>query len=180
MAKTRAIVKRRKAVRNIRKITRTMELIATARFKKAMDRAVEAAAYTNKLAQLVSDLGRSGSAARHPLLDKRPETRKSLLLVITSNRGFCGGYNANILRLATSHYKEQVADHPVDLEVSGNRGITHFRQREIPPSETFTQFEEKPTYDEVEEIAGDLEIEQNLKDCLKEFTDRWRHTGDDE
>ena len=56
MANARAIVKRRKAVRNIRKITRTMELIATARFKKAMDRATEAAAYTQKIAERVADL----------------------------------------------------------------------------------------------------------------------------
>ena len=62
MAKTRAIVKRRKAIRNIRKITRTMELIATARFKKAMDRATEAAAYTAKIAELAADLTQSTAA----------------------------------------------------------------------------------------------------------------------
>ena len=56
MAKARAIVKRLKAVRNIRKITRTMELIATARFKKAMDRATQAAAYTKKISEIVADL----------------------------------------------------------------------------------------------------------------------------
>ena len=60
MAKARAIVIRRKAVQNIRKITRTMELIATARFKKALDRATEAEAYTRKIAELVADLGATG------------------------------------------------------------------------------------------------------------------------
>src|SRR3989440_10532711 len=98
MAKTRELVKRRKAIRNVRKITRTMELIATARFKKALDRAVEAEAYTRKIAELAADLSASAVNVRHPLLEKREQVRESLLLVITSNRGLCGGYNASILR----------------------------------------------------------------------------------
>ena len=66
MAKARAIVKRRKSVQNIRKITRTMELIATARFKKALDRATEAEAYTRKIAELVADLGATGAGGLAP------------------------------------------------------------------------------------------------------------------
>src|SRR6476469_2572714 len=101
MAKARAIVKRRKSVQNIRKITRTMELIATARFKKALDRATEAEAYTRKIAELVADLGATGADVSHPLLEERKEIRKALLLVITSNRGLAGGYNGNVIRAAT-------------------------------------------------------------------------------
>src|SRR5215471_2400623 len=97
MAKTRAIVKRRKAIRNIRKITKTMELIATARFKKALDRATEAEAYTRKIGELAADLAQNAGEVSHPLLASRP-VKKSLLLVITSNRGLCGGYNGAILR----------------------------------------------------------------------------------
>src|SRR3990172_10099048 len=100
MAKARAIVKRLKAVRNIRKITRTMELIATARFKKAMDRASEAAAYTRKISEIVADLSRAELAFGHPLLTAHPEEKHSILLVITSNRGLCGGYNGGVLRQA--------------------------------------------------------------------------------
>src|SRR4029077_6504761 len=101
MAKARAIVKRRKAVQNIRKITRTMELIATARFKKALDRATEAEAYTRKIAELVADLGASALEVSHPLLEPRPEPKRGLLLVLTSNRGLAGGYNGNVVRAAT-------------------------------------------------------------------------------
>src|SRR5260370_11880126 len=97
MAKTRAIVKRRKAIRNIRKITRTMELIATARFKKALDRATEAEAYTRKIAELAADLSASAINIKHPLLETRDEVKNSLLLVISSNRGLSGGYNCSIL-----------------------------------------------------------------------------------
>src|ERR1700733_4928996 len=106
MAKTRAIVKRRKAIRNIRKITRTMELIATARFKKALDRATEAEAYTRKIAELAADLSRSATNISHPLLQKREEVKNVLVLVLCSNRGLCGGYNASILREANGRIKQ--------------------------------------------------------------------------
>src|SRR5712672_2759751 len=100
MAKARSIVIRRKAVQNIRKITRTMELIATARFKKALDRATEADAYTRKIAELAADLSaNAGGDVSHPLLATR-DVKKVLVLVVTSNRGLCGGYNGGILREA--------------------------------------------------------------------------------
>ena len=74
MAKARAIVKRRKAVENIRKITRTMELIATNRFRKALNRATEAEAYTRKIAELVADLGRDVGRHQPPALNAaRPD-----------------------------------------------------------------------------------------------------------
>src|SRR3954468_11918250 len=101
MAKTRAPVNPRKAIRNIRKITRTMELIATARFKKAMDRAIEADAFTRKVAELAADLSASATDIQHPLLTKRPQIKNSVLLVLSSNRGLCGGYNGAILREAS-------------------------------------------------------------------------------
>src|SRR5437868_15414848 len=100
MAKTRALVQRRRAIRNIRKITRTMELIATARFKKALDRAVQAEAYTRKIAELAADLSANATNVQHPLLDKREQIKTEVLLVLCSNRGLCGGYNAAILREA--------------------------------------------------------------------------------
>ena len=105
MANRRLLVKRLKAVRNIRKITRTMELIATSRFKKAMDRAAEAAEYTRKISEIVGDLGRANLKFSHPLLEKRAEEKKSILLVLTSNRGLCGGYNASVLRQTVAHIR---------------------------------------------------------------------------
>src|ERR1051325_3413283 len=100
MAKARALDKRRKSIRNIRKITRTMELIATARFKKAMDRAISASAFTKRVSKLVSNLAHAGLETTHPLLQQREETKTAILLVLTANRGLCGGYNGNIIRLS--------------------------------------------------------------------------------
>ena len=154
MAKARAIVKRRKSVQNIRKITRTMELIATARFKKALDRATEAEAYTRKIAELVADLGDTASDVSHPLLQKHEPVKKALLLVLTSNRGLAGGYNGNILRLAHRSIVDfQTQNIPVTIEVSGKRGISFLKYRKVPIETTYTQFEDRPQFHEVEKIA---------------------------
>jgi F-type H+-transporting ATPase subunit gamma len=152
MGKTSAIIKRRKAVRNIRKITRTMELIATARFKKAMDRALAAETYTRRIAELVRDLGASAASANHPLLTPRPNPKRSLLLVLTSNRGLCGGYNANVLRQARRALGD--ATTPTDVEVSGKRGAAFFKFQRIAPLRTYTHLEDKPKFAEVDELAG--------------------------
>ena len=120
MAKARALDKRRKSIRNIRKITRTMELIATARFKKAMDRAHAATAYTKRITQLVADLANTGLQVSHPLLEEHETVDNAILLVLTANRGLCGGYNSNVQRAAFIRYDELRAQIPhVELDVSG-------------------------------------------------------------
>jgi F-type H+-transporting ATPase subunit gamma len=154
MAKARAVLKRLKAVRNIGKITRTMELIATARFKKAMDRATEAAAYTAKIAELAADLARSATDFTHPLSEIREERKAGLLLVLTSNRGLCGGYNAGVTKLALQKIREvREQGQNLTLEVSGKRGINLMRYQRIRPDATYTHFEDKPRFEEVDEIA---------------------------
>ena len=154
MANTRALVKRRKAVRNIRKITRTMELIATARFKKAFDRASEAEAYTRKIGELAADLSATAGEVSHPLLVKRDVVKNSQLLVICSNRGLCGGYNAGILREAMVAIRQMRQDGVTTLiDLSGKRAINYFRYQGVKPEQAYTQFEDKPGFDEVEQIA---------------------------
>jgi F-type H+-transporting ATPase subunit gamma len=155
MAKARALDKRRKSIRNIRKITRTMELIATARFKKAMDRAHAAAAYTKRITQLVADLANSGMEVRHPLLTPRETVKNATLLILTANRGLCGGYNGNIQRAGFARLAELQASIPqVALEVSGRRGIAACKFRGVTPSETFTHFDDKPSFEEVDVLAN--------------------------
>lgn len=154
MANARALDKRRKSIRNIKKITRTMELIATARFKKAMDRATAASDYTKRITGVVSDLARAGLEVSHPLLEAHDKTKSATLLVLTGNRGLCGGYNGNALRLGVKTREELSADiDDVRLEVSGKRGISGFKFRQIETDESFTQFDDQPQYDEVQKIA---------------------------
>jgi F-type H+-transporting ATPase subunit gamma len=155
MANPRALVNRRKAVRNIRKITRTMELIATARFKKAMDRAVGSEAFTRKIAELAADLSASGATITHPLLANREEVKSVLLLVICSNRGLCGGYNAGILREANVRMRQLAAQGvTLHLELSGKRAINYYRFQRIQAERTYTNFEDKPRFEEVEELGN--------------------------
>ena len=155
MANARALDKRRKSIRNIRKITRTMELIATARFKKAMDRASAATAYTARISQLVKDLSQSGLEVSHPLLEPHENPRHATLLVLTANRGLCGGYNGNVIRGGLSRHSE-LSDSMEQLtfEVSGKRGISAMKFRKVATDAEFTQFDDQPGFEEVEVLAN--------------------------
>jgi len=155
MANARALDKRRKSIRNIRKITRTMELIATARFKKAMDRASAATAYTARISQLVKDLSQSGLEVSHPLLEPHENPRHATLLVLTANRGLCGGYNGNVIRGGLSRHSE-LSDSMEQLtfEVSGKRGISAMKFRKLATDAEFTQFDDQPGFEEVEVLAN--------------------------
>jgi F-type H+-transporting ATPase subunit gamma len=155
MANARALDKRRKSIRNIRKITRTMELIATARYKKAMDRAAAVTAYTDRLSQIVNSLAAAGTEVQHPLLEKRENPKSARVLVLSSNRGLCGGYNANVLRTTLPLVKElqhSIAD--VAVDVSGKRGINGLKFRSVRTDQEYTQFEDQPAYEDVEKIAS--------------------------
>ncbi|MFT7640943.1 MAG: F-type H+-transporting ATPase subunit gamma, partial [Pirellulaceae bacterium] len=157
MANPRALDKRRKSIRNVRKITRTMELIATARFKQAMDRATAATAYTKRISQVVADLAKAGLKVSHPLFDEREETNSAQLLVLTANRGLCGGFNSNVIRAAIERLGELKESVPnIRVEVSGKRGIGAFRFRKIPVDVEYLNFDDKPKFSDVEEIANDL------------------------
>ena len=154
MANPRALDKRRKSIKNIRKITRTMELIATARFKKAMDRASAATSYTQRITQLVNDLTKTGLEVSHPLLETRDEVKKATLLVLTANRGLCGGFNGNLIRAGLLRWKELNQEVPeTRLEIAGKRGIAGFKFRGQVPEHAYTHFEDKPTFDEVDLLA---------------------------
>jgi len=155
MANARALDKRRKSIRNIRKITRTMELIATARYKKAMDRAAAVTAYTDRLAKIVASLAAAGTEVQHPLLEKRDNPKSARLLVLSSNRGLCGGYNAGILRATMPQLREvRESIGNVTVDVSGKRGINGLKFRGVQPEMMFNQFEDQPAYAEVEKIAN--------------------------
>ncbi len=140
-------------MRNIRKITRTMELIATARFKKAMDRSIAARDYTTQLAKILENIAAAGAGVVHPLLEIRP-TQRTAVLVLTGNRGLCGGYNSTVVRQSLAilgQWKsERVAAH---VTVSGKRGISALKFRGIEMAEQFTTFEDKPQFDAVAPIG---------------------------
>jgi F-type H+-transporting ATPase subunit gamma len=158
MAKARAIVKRRKAVRNIRKITKTMQMIATAKFQKSLKRAIGTKPYTNKVRELVRELAASIGDVEHPLL-RRPtaedKTNKIALLVITSNRGLAGAYNGSVLRAANHFIRQQeAAGQAVDLYASGKKGVSYFNFQRRPIVLRFELATDQPKFAEVETLAN--------------------------
>jgi len=156
MANRRVLVKRRKAVRNIRKITRTMQLIATARFQAAFNRAMATKPYTEKLAELVADLSRAAGDVEHPLLETNDAPRAALV-VLTSNRGLAGGYNSNVLRAAVEHLdRQQAAGVATDVHMVGKKGVSFFRFLRRAMTERTTTISDKPRFEQVEPIANSL------------------------
>ena len=157
MANIRELDKRRKSIRNIRKITRTMELIATARFKKAMDRASAANDYTQRITAIVRDLAAAGLEVSHPLLAERPEIKSSTILMLTSNRGLCGGYNGSVIRAAVQRRNElSDSSESFRFEISGKRGIAAMKFRNVAIDQMYTNFEDQPAFGDVAKIADRL------------------------
>jgi F-type H+-transporting ATPase subunit gamma len=157
MANRRALVKRRKAVRNIRKITRTMQLIATARFQAALNRVIATRPFTGKVAELLADLSRAAGDLEHPLLKPNEGAKVSDLLVLTSDRGLAGGYNANVLRAAIAHLDEQKAQGlEPRVHMVGKKGIAYFRFLRRPVAQQTSGIGDRPRFEQVEPIANAL------------------------
>jgi len=156
MAKARAILKRVKAVKAIRTVTKTMEMVATARYRKNHQRVTAIRPYVDRLAQTVRHLVTRGSLAdvEHPLLRAEPSAKRQVLLAITSNRGLAGSYNSGVLRLAAQRIRQLTGqDREVSLHVVGKRGIQYMRFRRHATEATYTQFDNVPPYELVREIA---------------------------
>jgi F-type H+-transporting ATPase subunit gamma len=156
MAKPRAILKRRVAVANIAKITKTMQMIATARFKRTFDRAVAARPYTDRLRGLIGRLSAAAGSFSHPLLDVRPP-RAAAVLAIAGNRGLCGGYNSNVgKRLVEARQAALARGLALRVEVAGKKLGTFLRYQKVPVDALHRQFEDKPTFEQVDAVASDL------------------------
>ncbi len=181
MANARAIVKRRKAVRNIRKITQTMQLIATARFQKCLQRATASKPYTEKISEMIrtvagteavakllqqisgkdDDAGQSDEAAEKAeklkvlkVLQPNDDPARSIMLVITANRGLCGSYNAAVLRQAIEHRSALIAQgKQPEIEMVGKKGIGYFRFMRLDLARKVTDVEDRIAFARVAEMA---------------------------
>lgn len=154
MANRRVLVKRRSAVRNIRKITRTMQLIATARFQAAYKRLAASTPFTDKLSQLVKDLARAAKGLEHPLMRQADEDLPVDLWVLTSNRGMCGAYNGNILRTAGDFLQGLIDQgQPYNLRIVGNKGVAYMRFAGHEMTEAIGDFPDIPRFEDVDPFA---------------------------
>jgi F-type H+-transporting ATPase subunit gamma len=158
MGKTREIKKRIKAVGNIRRITKTMQMIATSKFARAQQRAVATKPYTEGVFELVRQLGATAGNVSHPLMagvGKAAEGKPELTLIITSDRGLCGPYNGSILRTAMAHFREHPEAKNGIIEVSGRKGASFLRFAGVNVAQQH-QIGDKPTYEMIERLAQDL------------------------
>jgi len=154
MANRRQLVKRRATVRNIRKITRTMQLIATARFQKALTRAQATRPYARTLAEMVESVSRSLDSHDDPLLDT-VEHDHGAMIVITSNRGLCGGYNGHVLRTAISVLGERrQAGETVDVHAVGKKGVAYLSFVGQALASRTVDIDDRPRFKQVAPIAN--------------------------
>ncbi|MBW0103685.1 F0F1 ATP synthase subunit gamma [Pseudonocardia sp. KRD291] len=155
-AQIRVLRRRIKSTQSIKKITRSQELIATSRIAKARARVDEARPYAEEMTRTLSELA-SNSALDHPLLVEREEPKRAAVLVVTSDRGQCGGYNANVLKEAErlQELLREQGKEPV-LYVIGRKGVSYYRFRKREVEESWTGFSEQPSYEHAAEAARTL------------------------
>jgi len=160
MAKGRELKGRIKSVENTRKITRTMEMVATSKMKRAQDRVVSARPYALALADVISSLYSPELAERFPLLRQPTTPRRVALIVLTSNRGLAGGFNANLIKAARVQIAEiEKAGTKVEVHVIGKKGIGYFKYvgRELKTQRI--DVTDRPTADNASEIVDALMAE---------------------
>ena len=158
MAQIREIKKRMVAVRTIQRITKTMQMIATAKFTAALQRAKATRPYTERIRELVAEVSAAAGDVDNPLLGVRSggsgkTSGKEILLVVTSDRGLCGAYNGSVLRNAMSEIrKRRAAKCEVIVETAGKKGVAFFRFQKMDIAERHS-FGDKPVFADVAALA---------------------------
>ncbi|MCB1172241.1 MAG: ATP synthase F1 subunit gamma [Leptospiraceae bacterium] len=154
MAGTKEIKKRINSVKNTRKITRTMEMVSTAKSKKLIDRVHAAQPYAQKLHEVMVSLSRAGGNVDSVYLQEVENPARVALLVVTANRGLCGGYNSNTLRMARARLQVlQSQGKAVDLFVVGKKGKSYFNFIGYEMKNTWLDIDDNFTYEQAEEIC---------------------------
>jgi F-type H+-transporting ATPase subunit gamma len=146
MAKGRELIGRIKTTENTRKITRTMEMVAASKMKRASDRVTAARPYAKALSEVISSLYNEDLAERFPLLRQLTSEKRAAVVLLTANRGLCGGFNANLIKEARHTVAElEARGVQVDLHVVGRKGIGYFRYVGRDMASQRTDITDKPT-----------------------------------
>jgi F-type H+-transporting ATPase subunit gamma len=156
-AQLRVVRRRIRSVQSTMKITRAMELIAASRIVKAQQRVMEARPYADLLTAAMEDVARQTGSMVHPLLEERETPARAGVLVMTSDRGLAGAFNANLLKRAEDLLRRVRARglEPV-LYLTGKKAIGYFRFRGVTPEASWSGFSEVPSYDAAVEIGTRL------------------------
>ncbi len=155
MANARVLRKRIKAVGNIRRITKTMQMIATSKFAKAQQKATATKPYVEGIFELVNQLAATAGNVSHPLIagPAGGVRGKPLVLVLTSDRGLCGPFNGSILRTFTRLLREELKGQEFELELVGRKGAAFMKFNRTPVSKQHTNFGDNPQFADVEQLA---------------------------
>jgi F-type H+-transporting ATPase subunit gamma len=156
-AQLRAVRARIRAVKSIAKITRAQELIASSRIVKAQQRMRAAEPYSRELTQAVEAVVTRSTTLNHPMITEPESLTRAALLILTSDAGFCGAYNANVLREG-ARLRARAEDDRItsDTYVAGRKGIAWHRFRGITLENSWSGFSAAPSYAAAEEIATAL------------------------
>ena len=153
MAQIRAIRKRMTAVGTIARITKTMQMIATAKFTAALARAKDSRPYTDAIRSLVGEVSGAAGDYDSPLFSAKSNTGKEMLLVITSDRGLCGAYNGNVLKKSVQYTRSVKSNsQEVEIETSGKKAVSFFKFQKMTPAEQHS-LGDKPSFEDVARIA---------------------------
>lgn len=154
MATLRDIKNRIKSVQSTRQITSTMEMVATAKLKRAQTRIENARPYALAMAEVLGNVVRSVGDVRHPLLEVRDERKRVCVISIVSDRGFAGAFNSNIIRMTERLMKENTEQGiEIELITSGKKVLGYFRYRGIEPALSLLGMSDKPSYRDARVIA---------------------------
>jgi F-type H+-transporting ATPase subunit gamma len=130
MASLKAIRKRITSVKNTQKITKAMKMVSAAKLRRAQDAATSSRPYAEKLTSMLSNVAARVGSESHPLLQSRGEVKSIHLLLVTADRGLCGGYNSNLIRKANAFLAEHGRDR-VRVTFVGRRGFDFFKKRNV-------------------------------------------------
>jgi F-type H+-transporting ATPase subunit gamma len=157
MAKGRELKSRIKSVEGTRKITRTMEMVSTSKLKRAQDRVVAARPYARALADVIADLYSPALAEQFPLLRQPASVKRAAVLLITSNRGLAGAFNANLIRQARQ-LLAKLAGESVDTElhIVGRKGLGYFRYVGAPIASSRIDIGDRPRAEHAAELVDGL------------------------
>ena len=148
------IRRRIRSVKNTQQLTKAMKTVSAAKLRRAQERVLSARPYANQLKHVLSNLAGRIENIAHPLLEVRPEKR-ILLLVVTADRGLCGGFNTNLLK-AASNFLRQHRDKEVQLYTAGKKGRDFFRRRNLNLVGEYTNFFSKLNVAHAKDIAQQL------------------------
>ena len=157
MAKARDIQRRMRSVQSTRKITRTMEMVATSKLRRAQQRVLQARPFAERLAAVVENLITPEIADLQPILRQPERIRRAAVVLLTSNRGLCGAFNVNLIRKARELLEYLHAqDVSTEFHVAGRKGIAYFRFRSVEMASTRTDIGDSPTPEEARELIAPL------------------------